>query len=273
MEGKMKTLKDKQVAVIGLGNVGKMLLEHLREMGVNAKRMAVYDTDPDRTRVAAETLGVRVLDLDRADSFSAYLWLLCTGPKAILPLIDRLAPRLKEGDVVVSFAAAVPMRSLEARLPKQVNVVRIMPNMPSLIGRGMNPVCFGKNLSPEAKGMVFELLEHLGHTLEVKDEQMNWCVGLSGAAMRSIFPAIEGLIKAGLEAGFSNEESRLIAAQVVTGAAELIKNTDLPIRELKALTPMETLDESQVEQIYYQAAAGAKEKIDRLQDKILSEDR
>jgi len=65
----------------------------------------------------------------------------------------------------------------------------------------------------------------------------------------------------------------LIATQVVTGAAELIKNTDLPIRELKALTPMETLDESQVEQIYYQAAAGAKEKIDRLQDKILSEDR
>lgn len=47
-----------------------------------------------------------------------------------LPLIDKIAPQLKTGDIVVSFAAAIPLSILEARLPEQVSVVRIMPNMP-----------------------------------------------------------------------------------------------------------------------------------------------
>lgn len=267
----MKALRDKRIAVIGVGNVGRMLLERMRIMGVYANQMVVCDSDPERARAAAEPVGACVIDLSQPDHCEADLWLLCTDPKAILPVIELLVPRLKAGDVVVSFAAAVPLISLESRLPNYVSVIRLMPNMPSLVGRGMNPVCFSINTSPQAKAMVLELLDHLGHTVEVQDEQMNWCVGLSGAAMRSVLPAIEGLIRAGIDAGFSEEDSRLIAAQVVMGTAGLVKHTDMPLIELKALTPMETVDESQVEQIYYQAAVGAKKKIDRLQEKIISE--
>lgn len=119
--------------------------------------------------------------------------------------------------------------------------------------------------------MVMELLDELGRTVEMRDEQMNWCVGLSGAAMRSVLPAIEGMIRAGLEAGLTEENARLIAAQVVMGTAGLVKHSSLTFPELKALTPMETLDEALVERLYYDAAVGAKNKIDRLQEIIAAE--
>lgn len=264
----MEALRNKRIAVIGVGNIGRMLLERMRIMGVYANRMVVCDSDPERARSAAEPVGACVVDLDQADGCEADLWLLCPGPKAILPVIEKLAPRLKDGDVVVSFAAAVPMRSLEASLPETVCVVRVMPNMPSLVGRGMNPVCFSKRASKEARAMVLELLDELGRTIEVQDEQMNWCVGLSGAAMRSVLPAIEGMIRAGLEAGLPEKDARLMAAQVVMGTAGLVKHSTMTLSELKALTPMETLDEALVAQLYYEAAVGARNKVDLLQEKI-----
>lgn len=267
----MKALQNKRFAVIGVGNVGQMLLERMRIMGVYANRMVVCDSDLERARLAAEPVGACVMDLGQPDGCEADLWLLCTGPKAILPVIEKLAARLKAGDVVVSFAAAVPMNRLEAALPKHVSVVRVMPNMPSLVGRGMNPVCFSESASKEARAMVLELLDQLGRSVEVRDDQMNWCVGLSGAAMRSVLPAIEGMIHAGLEAGLTEEDARMVAAQVVMGTAGLVKHTELPLAEIKTLTPMDTLDEGLIERLYYEAAVGAKNKIDRLQEKIVTE--
>lgn len=266
----MKALQHQRIAVIGVGNVGRMLLKRMRMMGIDANRMVVCDADPERARAAADPVGACVMDLDQQDGCEADLWLLSAGPKAILPVLEKLAPRLKAGNVVVSFAAAVPMAILEARLPQFVSVVRVMPNMPSLVGRGMNPVCFSERASQEARAVVLELLNELGRTLEVRDDQMNWCVGLSGAAMRSVLPAIEGMIRAGIEAGLTEEDARLMAAQVVKGTASLVKHSDLSMTELKALTPMETLDEALVAQLYYDAAVGAGNKIDQLQKKIVA---
>jgi pyrroline-5-carboxylate reductase len=248
-----------------------MLLDQLRLMGVQARNLMVCDSDPERARATAEYMGCDVLDLEHPAGCAADLWLLCTGPKAILTVIEKLTPLLRAGDVLVSFAAGVPLQTMEARVPESVSIARVMPNMPSLIGEGMNPVCFSENASEKARAMVYELLAQLGQTIEVRDEQMNWCVGLSGAAMRSVLPAIEGMVRAGVEAGLPEQDARLAAAQVFMGTAGLVKETSLSFAQIKALTPMETLDEALVEDLFYQTVVGAKEKMDRLQEKIYSE--
>jgi pyrroline-5-carboxylate reductase len=119
--------------------------------------------------------------------------------------------------------------------------------------------------------MVLKLLDSLGKTIESRDDQMNWYVGLSGAAMRSVLPVIEGMIRAGIDAGLNEADARFIAAQVVMGTAGLVKHTSLSLAEIKNLTPMETLDEALIERLVADAAAGAKKKIDSLQEKIVQE--
>ena len=44
----MKALLNKCIVVIGAGNVGRMLLERMRLMGVYANKMVVGDSDPER---------------------------------------------------------------------------------------------------------------------------------------------------------------------------------------------------------------------------------
>jgi pyrroline-5-carboxylate reductase len=97
---------------------------------------------------------------------------------------------------------------------------------------------------------------------------MNWCVGLTGAAMRSLLPALEGMTQASVEAGFVEEDARSMAAQVMFGTAALVMDRNLPFDEIKSLTPMETVDEAAMRGLFVDAARAAKEKMDRLQQKL-----
>jgi pyrroline-5-carboxylate reductase len=97
---------------------------------------------------------------------------------------------------------------------------------------------------------------------------MNWCVGLTGAAMRSLLPALEGMTRAGRDAGLSPADARTVAAQAMRGTASLVLQTDLTFEQLKALTPMETVDETALAQVLQDAARSAMEKTHRLQAKL-----
>ena len=261
-------LSEKHLAVIGAGNIGRILLERLRAAGVPADAMVVCDSDPARAGAMAEKHGVRTVSLNDEDACTAEAILIATSPKAVSEVLGALAARLHPGQVVVSFAAAVPLSRIEALLPPGVAVVRVMPNAPSLIGQGMNPVAYGSVVTPEARKLVEAILSTLGETVVVQDDKMNWCVGLTGAAMRSLLPTLEGMTRAGIEAGFPEAESRRMAAQVMLGTAALALKAELTFEQIKALTPMETVDEVALAQLHFDAARAAQEKIVSAQRKL-----
>ncbi len=260
-------LRDKHLMVIGAGNIGRILLERLHAAGVPADHLTVYDSDPDRGQTAAAQFGVRVVSLTDEMACSADAVLIATPPPTI-PQVVQALKWLRPGQVIVSFAAAVPLERLEALTPPGVSVARVMPNAPSLVGRGMNPVAFGTSVTPEARALVETLLAALGETIVVHDEQMNWCVGLTGAAMRSVLPVLEGMTQAGVEAGLEVESAQQVAAQVMLGTAALVLQTGLAFAEIKALTPLVTVDEAWVSQLFHDAARAAKDKVERTQHKL-----
>jgi len=258
-------------AIIGMGNVGRTLATRLLAVGIPAEGILICDSNSTRAESAAKEFNTRPVTLTDAPVCQADVLLLATPPKNTPAILRQLATMLTPRQVVVSFAAAIPLAQLEALLPAGVAVVRVMPNAPSLVGKGMNPVVYGTAVTSEVKALTEPILAALGKTLEVQDEQMNWCVGLSGAAMRSLLPALEGMTQAGVEAGFVENDARLLAAQVMFGSAALVLETRLSFDEIKSLTPMQTVDEQAVAKLYRDAARAAKEKIDQLQSKIAAD--
>ncbi len=264
----MNTLKDKRFVLIGVGNIGCILLERLLAAGVPPQNLAVCDANPERARRVAERFHVIIISLSDEAIGAADAVLISVPPKAVTEVIRELSNRLHAKQLVVSFAAAVPLERLEATLLNDVFVARVMPNAPSLVGQGMNPVAYGAAISSEARMVVESILRTLGQSIVVNDAQMNWCVGLTGASMRSLLPALEGMTQAGIEAGFAEEESRQLAAQVMLGTTALVLEGRLSLDEIKSLTPMETLDETALRKIFVEAACAAKEKTDRLQQRL-----
>jgi pyrroline-5-carboxylate reductase len=194
--------------------------------------------------------------------------LIASPPPTVADVLRAIAGRLHPGQVVISFAAAVPLSRLEALVPPGVAMARIMPTAPSLVGQGMNPVAYGVSTTPEARALIEAILAALGQSIEVQDGQMAWCVGLAGAAMRSVLPVLEGMAQAGVEAGLSPDAARRVAAQTMLGTAALALDTDLPFDQIKSLTPMQTVDEAAVADLFRSAARQARDKIDQLQSKL-----
>lgn len=266
----MKTdgLHAQRFAIVGVGNIGRILIDRLLAAGVEPGRVVVCDNDAARGQAAADEFGVRAVSLPDEAACTANLILLATPPKVVLDVVQAIAPHLQPGQVLVSFAALISLERLEAAVPPGVAVARVLPNAPSLVGAGMNPVAFGRTATPEARELVAALLAVLGDSIEVTDEQMNWCAGLSGAAMRSLLPGLEGMVRAGVEAGLSPGDARRVAAEVMRGTAALALETDASFADLKALTPMETIDEVAVVELFYEAARRAKETMEKLQSKL-----
>jgi pyrroline-5-carboxylate reductase len=261
-------LGKKQIAVIGAGNIGRILLERLSLNGMPNAKMLVCDADEVRAGKASRRFGARACSLTDEALLLSDIFLLTAPPKATLQILKTLTLNLRQGQIVVSFAAAVSMSRLEAIVPSDVSVARVMPNAPSKVGKGMNPVAYGSNVTTKERKLIESLLQNLGWAIEVRDDQMNWCVGLTGAAMRSLLPALEGMTQAGIEAGFAEVDAHRMAAQVMFGTAALVLERDLFFDEIKSLTPMETVDEVAMQQLFADAARATKGKMDRLQQKL-----
>jgi pyrroline-5-carboxylate reductase len=198
--------------VIGAGNIGRILLERLLAAGVSADRLAVSDCDLQRAQVAGARYRTRVASLAGPAVSAANVVLVATPPPAVLPVVQTLAGRLWPGQLLVSFAAAVPLARLQTVVPPGVGVARVMPNAPSLVGSGMTAAVYGDSVTAEMRQLMEALLKMLGDSLEVRDEQMNWCAALSGSPMRSLLPVLEGMTQAGIEAGLAQQAARRVAA-------------------------------------------------------------
>jgi pyrroline-5-carboxylate reductase len=264
----MTILRGKRLAIIGVGNIGCILLERLILSGVPVEHLIINDSNESRAQQLSNRFGARLCALTDESLCDVDVFLLASPPKSIIGILESLKPHLHEGQVVVSFAAALSLQQLEAAIPPGVSAVRVMPNAPSLVGQGMNPVAYGTPVAAQTQVLVQSILRVLGQCIVVNDAQMNWCVGLTGAAMRSLLPALEGMTEAGIEAGFTEKEARHLAVRVMLGTAALAATRDLSFDELKSLTPMETLNETVLREIFLEAARAAKEKVDRLQEKL-----
>lgn len=258
---------DQRLALIGVGVVGRILIQRLKTNGFPAERLIICDADPQRGNRAQREFNLKTCPLDdlccRAD-----IWLIATPPVAVLPTIQSIEDRLRPGQTVISFAAGVSMAQLEDELPLGVAAVRVMPNALSLIGRGVNPVAYGRECTLETRAKVQALLNVLGESIVLKDSQMNWAVGLTGASMRWLLPVLQGMALAGRDAGLSEADARWIAAEMMAGTAALALDTKMSFEEMKALTSVQVTDEEEIIELFREAARRAKEFADELEQSL-----
>lgn len=269
----MNNLKNKTISIIGAGNIGQILTRRLLKNDFPKDQLSICECDPEKQNIITTQFGVIASPITEQAIWGSDLILVTTPPNVAPEIFQNLSQNLRAGQILISFAAAVSIQRLEMLVPEGVAIARVMPNAPSLVGQGCNPAAYSSKLTEEAKSLIKELLTILGETLAIKDEQMNWGVGLSGAAMRSLLPALEGMTNAGIEAGLRPTDARKIAAQVMLGTATLVQQTDLSFDQIKALTPMQTVDEAEVISIFEDAARQAQEKIEKYQKKLESSDK
>lgn len=155
-------------------------------------------------------------------------------PWMVHDVLRDIADALVPGTVVVSVAAGVLTEGMQELVPEGVVVSRAMPNTPSHLGRGVTGVYGGPSASETDIERVRGIFETVGDVIVVEREsQIDDVAAVSGSGPAYVYLFAEALTGAAERLGFSADEARRLVQGTISGAAELMVQSDLEPSELR----------------------------------------
>ena len=212
-----------KVGIIGIGKVGEAIAQGLLAAKDAGWQVVGGTTQSSASaKKATERLGLRVTTDSRSLASECDFLIVCVKPYQMHVVCQALAPVLREGQVVVSVAAAVTTAQVAEWTGGKAAVVRAMSNTPALIGEGMTVVAPGPGSTQETLDQVMAMFDHVGRTATAEERLMDAVTGLSGCGPAYVYMVIEALSEAGVSVGLPRETSTLLAAQTLLGAAKMV---------------------------------------------------
>lgn len=157
---------------IGGGRVTAFLLRGLARSGSLPTRVIV--ADPDAAALGKiETIALKAIRTsDDREAASADIIFLAVHPPVVEQVLGQLRDRRAERSIVVSLVPTIPLAKLTAALGGCTRLVRMIPNAPSAVGKGYNPVAFHPSLPSEDRQRLLELFSRWGPSPEVAEESL-----------------------------------------------------------------------------------------------------
>jgi pyrroline-5-carboxylate reductase len=215
-----------KIGLIGCGRMGSALI-----LGILARKICrppdVMAHDPDARAIEAlrqAAKGVRVAKSNAEAAAHANAVLVCVKPPDVAHVVAEAGRSAKDA-LFISIAAGVKIDSLERAAGPQQRVVRVMPNTPALIGHGASAYALGTRTKSSDAGLVEKLFGAVGTVVRVPEKSLDAVTGLSGSGPAFVYTVIEALADGGVLAGLPRDVALSLAAQTVTGAAEMVRQT------------------------------------------------
>lgn len=219
-----------RITFIGGGNMANAIIAGLIKQA--AHRIHVVDPDAgkvERLRQEYDVSGGEALP----DAFGiGDIVVLAVKPQHLRDLCLELEPRLN-GALVISIAAGIRLDAL-CRWLGSKRVVRVMPNTPAMIGKGVSGLFASVGVSEDDRQDANTVMQAAGITVWLQNEQrIDDVTAVSGSGPAYVFYFIESMIEAAQQTGFSEAEARRLVLATFEGAVELAKQSPLSVAALR----------------------------------------
>ena len=210
-----------KIGCIGCGNMGGGVLKGLVPHG----EYELFGHDHTRAKVEAlDAEGHRVAwaESPRALAEAADVIILAVKPYQMEAMLEEIRPALDGSKTVLSLAAAVSQEKLMQGVAGLCPVVRTMPNLPVIVGKGVFALCFDDpSLSEARKAELLGVFQKLGMAVVLPERLFPAFTSLVGCGPAFVFLFMEGLLNAGITMGLKASDSRELIAAMVEGTAKL----------------------------------------------------
>ena len=166
---------------------------------------------------------------------------LAVHPPALLDAAKPLAGHLRSDAVVVSLAPKISISKLSAVLGGFARIARTIPNAPSLVRAGYNPVSFGPGVDERGRERVLNLVRMLGVCPVVPEDNLEAYAVLTAMGPTYLWFQFQQLRELGLSFGLSSSEVDTGLAAMVTGAAQSFFGSGLSAQDVMDLVPVKPL--------------------------------
>jgi pyrroline-5-carboxylate reductase len=216
----------KKITFIGAGNMAASIISGLVKSGYPAELICASAPSVNNTQKLTEQFSIKNSQDNAASAEWAEVVVLGVKPQMMATVCQALADQGIDfsNKLVISIAAGVSVQRLQSLLGENTQVIRTMPNTPSLLQKGMTGLFAGEQVSQEYKNFADELMSAVGETVWVQEEGMiNAVTAASGSSPAYFFLFMEAMQNKAIEMGFDPEQARLLVSQSALGSIEMVK--------------------------------------------------
>ncbi len=221
----------KNMAFLGTGRMATAIITALLDKGYPAETIWATDCAATEGMAKLSARGVRT----GTDNAEAVAWadavFLCVKPQHMAELLSGVGEKLAD-KLVVSIAAGVPLAVLHKYIPNPKAIVRVMPNTPLQVGRGVSALSFREGADIKAVELVKNVFSLCGNVYIVPEEQMDAVTALSGSGPAYFYEVVRVLAGQAASAGIDAETALAMATGTMAGAVAMLQKTALPPEKL-----------------------------------------
>ncbi len=257
-------MKIKSLGFIGGGRITGIILEGLARKDKLPECIFVGETNPeilakltDRFPTVNGSVG------DVRTPAGAALVFIALHPPAIPSALAGIKGNIQEDAVVVSLAPKISLANLSAGLGGFDRIVRMIPNAPSVVNKGYNPVAFSPAFTVDERKEIRKFFEILGDCPEVAEDKLEAYAILTAMGPTYLWFQWEALKDLGLSFGLTARETEKALAKMVKGAVKTLYETKRTPGEVMDLIPVKPLgeDEATIRQVYQTRLTGLYAKL------------
>lgn len=214
---------------IGCGNMG----------GAIAKALAKVTTDfmvtgrSGRSKELANDLGVPYGTAEDVAQNCDRIF-LAVKPHMMKEVLAPLQPILAEQKpLLITMAAGLTISQIEEFAGTSLPIIRIMPNTPAAIGKGVIQYCRNGLVAQDSLDEFCHDLQYAGILDSLEERLIDAASALSGSGPAYVYMFIEALADGAVACGIPRAKAMEYAAATVIGAGEMVLETCMHPGELK----------------------------------------
>lgn len=218
-------MQHRNITFIGAGNMAGAIVAGLVDGGYPAQSISVCAPSATHRDQLAEQYGVKSSSDNAACAAAAEVVVLAVKPQLMASVCDELRGQVDfHGKLVLSIAAGVSVTRFCELLGEDLNIVRIMPNTPSLVGKGMSGLYAPDYVSAADRDFTADLMRSVGKICWVEQEAgINQVIAAAGSAPAYFFLFMEAMQQELERQGMAADKARLLVQQAASGAAALVE--------------------------------------------------
>ena len=250
-----------QVAFIGGGRVARILVGGWQRASALPPVVLVHEPD-DAAFGALESVAPAVRRASVEEAAGAAVVFLALHPPAIPGALAAIRAALGRDAVLVSLAPKITIAALSAGAGT-TRVARMIPNAPSILGLGYNPVAFAAGLDAAAKARLTDMLAPLGQAPEVDEAHLEGYAILSGMGPTYFWFQWQALREIAAGMGLPPQAADAALRSTMTGAVATLLDSGLAPAAVIDLVPVKPLAaaEAAIEAAYRDALPALYAKI------------
>ncbi len=223
-----------KIGFIGAGKMADAIINGIIKAElIEKKNISVTDVSKERVEYFHKD-GINSYANNSDLAKNCDIIILSVKPDKVKEVSSEIKSVVEKNKLIISIAAGITLGSLAEYLEKDsLQLIRVMPNTPALVGAGMSVYTYNTNMEKKYIDFIEKFLNSFGEGLFMEEKYFDAVTGLSGSGPAYIFMIINALADGGVKMGLPKNIALKLASQTVFGAGKLAIETGVHPEQLK----------------------------------------